>query len=98
VTTTRLRAKPTRKLFIRCAKPSDSLFFVCSNGGHVQEVGPVYAPQPPSIREHREQLSLFGPSFVVPRTKPPGALGGALAVALICVPWLLIGWLIWMAA
>ena len=66
----------------------------------------MYAPQRPSIRprsEHRypdhpyvEQLSLFGPSVAVPRSEPPDVLGGALAIALICIPWLLIGWLLWM--
>ena len=58
----------------------------------------MHAPQRPPIRQHGEQLSLFGPSFVVPRTEPPNALGGALAVALICLPWVLIGWVIWIAA
>ena len=47
---------------------------------------------------HREQLSLFGPSVLVPEWSPPDALGGALAVLLICIPWMLIGWLIWMVA
>lgn len=63
----------------------------------------MYARQRPPIRQHAphqlaEQLSLFGPSFVVPAWEPPDALGGALVVALICIPWLLIGWLIWMVA
>jgi hypothetical protein len=78
-------------LSIRCASHRASVTCDRSHGGHAQEVGPVNTP-------HREQLSLFGPSVLVPEWSPPDALGGALAVLLICIPWMLIGWLIWMVA
>ena len=47
---------------------------------------------------HREQLSFFGPPVLVSQWEPPDALGAALAVALICIPWMLIAWLVWMVA
>lgn len=65
-----------------------------------QEVGPVHVPQRSRAREHwnREELPLFGSSVLVSQWGPPDALGGVLALALICLPWVLIGWLLWMVA
>jgi hypothetical protein len=42
-----------------------------------------------SVTEMNEQLS---------PPRPPDPLGAWLAVALIVIPWLLIGWLIWILA
>ena len=58
-----------------------------------REVGPVLAAP------HRpEQLSLFGVPDTAPSVGPLDLSGPVLAVALSAIPWLLVGYLIWMLA
>jgi hypothetical protein len=49
-----------------------------------------------SRRAFNEQLRLFGSPTVARRSELPAGPWAALALALVVVPWALIGWAIWM--
>lgn len=72
----------------------------------LQEVGPVQVADPPAIHEDvqptlgrtrldfSEQLSLFGANDARPPQTSVRSWA-ALALALVIVPWVLVGWMIW---
>jgi hypothetical protein len=40
-------------------------------------------------------LSFFRPLYEVPRSSPHYGMAAMVAVAIVVVPWVLVGWLIW---
>jgi hypothetical protein len=74
----------------------------------LQEVGAVHVADPPAIHKDlrqptlshtrlsfSEQLSLFGAANEARAPKTSVRSWAALALALVIVPWVLVGWLIW---